>query len=155
MSALFDRLYGRQIAVLVLTTGLAAAAGADDSAFTSTAGVGNLSGGEIYTQICQGCHMPQGAGAIGAGHYPKLAGDAALVSWEYVALTVLGGKNGMPAFGLPPDQVLQIRAASLTDAQVAAVVNYVRRSFGNHYKGNVTAQDVAKLPHPSIGVGIN
>jgi len=32
--------------------------------------------------------MPQGVGA-GAGHYPKLASDPALASWQYVAMTVL------------------------------------------------------------------
>ena len=35
--------------------------------------------------------MPEAQGAVGAGHYPKLAGDVALVSWQYVALTVLNG----------------------------------------------------------------
>jgi mono/diheme cytochrome c family protein len=149
MRTVFNRLQVRRFALLALTVGFAAAAGADDSSFTSTAGVGNMSGAEIYSHICQGCHMPQGQGAVGAGHYPKLAGNPALVSWQYVALTVLGGKNGMPAFGLSADQVLETRAASLSDAQIAEVVNYVRSNFGNKYKSNVTAKEVAKLPHPS------
>jgi mono/diheme cytochrome c family protein len=148
MSRVFNRSQGRRLALLALTAGMAATAAADDSAFTSTEGVGKMNGAQIYSHICQGCHMPQGQGAVGAGHYPKLAGNPALVSWEYVALTVLGGKNGMPAFGLPPDEVMEIRAASLSDAQIAEVVNYVRSSFGNKYKSNVTAKDVAKLPHP-------
>jgi mono/diheme cytochrome c family protein len=37
----------------------------------------------------------------------------------------------MPAFGL-----------SLSDQQVADVVNYVRSHFGNDYKDNVTPEDV-------------
>lgn len=153
MKAMFDRFHGRPVAMCLLFAVLSGAAHADDSSFTSTAGVAKMSGGGIYDHICQGCHMPQGAGAVGAGHYPKLAGNPALISWEYVALTVLGGKNGMPAFGLPPNQVLQLRAASLTDAQIADVVNYVRGSFGNHYKSKVTARDVARLPHPSFPMG--
>ncbi len=92
--------------------------------------------------------MPGGVGAVGAGRYPKLAGDPALVSWQYVALTVLNGKNGMPPFGLPADQVMETRAAHLSDAQIADVVNYVRTSFGNRYKDKATPAQVAGLPHP-------
>lgn len=88
-------------------------------------------------------------GAAGAGRYPKLAGDPALVSWQYVALTVLHGKNGMPAFGQrPTGEALDFLLVPLSDAQVADVVNYVRSNFGNHYKGSVTAEQVAALPHP-------
>jgi mono/diheme cytochrome c family protein len=138
----------RRLMVLSLAAGITTGAYADDSAFTSTAGMGDTSGADIYTHICQGCHMAQGQGAAGAGHYPKLAGDPALVSWQYVALTVLNGKNGMPAFGLPDSQVLETRSAHLSDAQVAAVVNYVRTHFGNKSKAIATADQVAALPHP-------
>lgn len=137
-------------ALWALAMAIAATASADDSSFTSTAGIGKVGGEEIYGHICQGCHMPQGQGAVGAGHYPKLAGDPALVSWEYVAITVLNGKNGMPAFGLPPDQVMETRTVHLSDAQVADVVNYVRSNFGNRHKNTVTATQVAALPHPGV-----
>jgi mono/diheme cytochrome c family protein len=122
---------------------------ADDSAFTSKAGLEAQSGAAIYGNICQGCHMPQGQGAVGAGHYPALAGDPKLISWEYAALTVLGGRNGMPSFALPPNQADETRAVHLSDAQIAEVVNYVRQHFGNHYKQRITAEQVAALPHPA------
>jgi len=134
--------------ISIALIGIAAVAAADDSAFTSGTSLESVGGPEIYSHICQGCHMPGGTGAIGAGKYPKLAGDPALVSWEYVALTVLNGKNGMPPFGLPADQVMETRAAHLSDAQIADVVNYVRSNFGNHYKNKATAKQVAALPHP-------
>jgi mono/diheme cytochrome c family protein len=127
----------------------ASLAWADDSAFTSKAGLDAQSGAAIYSNICQGCHMPQAQGAVGAGHYPALAGDPKLVSWEYVAITVLRGRNGMPAFALPAEQAEETRAVHLTDAQVADIVNYVRHHFGNHYKQSVTAEQVAALPHPA------
>jgi mono/diheme cytochrome c family protein len=93
--------------------------------------------------------MPGAQGAAGAGHYPKLAGDPALASWQYVALTVLHGRNGMPAFGQQPTgEALDFLLVHLSDAQVADVVNYVRSNFGNHYKGSITAAQVAALPHP-------
>jgi mono/diheme cytochrome c family protein len=130
---------------LAAAAGAAACAHADDSG--STTGAGNAGGAVTYAHICQGCHMAQGQGAVGAGHYPKLAGDPALVSWQYVALTVLNGKNGMPAFGLPADQV-GFGAVRLSDVQVADVVNYVRSHFGNKYEGKTSADQVAALPHP-------
>ena len=37
----------------------------------------------------------------------------------------------------------------LSDAQIADVVNYVRSHFGNTYKPQVTAKQIAALPHPA------
>jgi mono/diheme cytochrome c family protein len=144
------RLIGiRCAAALLCSAGPAGIAWADSATVAQTAGLGSVSGAEIYGHICQGCHMPQAQGAAGAGHYPKLAGDPALVSWQYVAVTVLNGKNGMPAFGVVPNQYEFIfGAVRLSDAQVAEVVNYVRSHFGNKWKGAVTAAQVAALPHP-------
>lgn len=152
MKALSHRIEIRRLVALLVAAGAAAGVHADNSGFTPTTGTGNAAGADTYAHICQGCHMAQGQGAVGAGHYPKLAGDPALVSWQYVALTVLNGKNGMPAFGLPADQV-SFGAVRLSDAQVAAVVNYVRGHFGNKYKGRVNADQVAALPHPGTTGG--
>jgi len=123
----------------------ASAAGADDATFTSTRGLGVTAGAQIYAHICQGCHMPQGNGAVGAGYYPKLAGDASLASWRLVVLTILGGKNGMPPFGLPPEAANVIRTVDLSDAQIADVANYIETHFGNHFPHKVTAAEVAAL----------
>jgi mono/diheme cytochrome c family protein len=133
---------------VLLVSIAAAGAYADDASFTSRAGVGSMTGAEIYDHICSGCHMAGGQGAVGAGSFPKLAGNQKLVSWEYAALTVLNGRNGMPPFGLPANQTMEARGAHLSDAQIADVVNYVRSHFDNHYKTNVTAKQVAALPHP-------
>ena len=137
----------RRFAALLLTAGIAAGAHADNAGVAPAAASGDAGGAEIYAHICQACHMPQGQGAVGAGHYPKLAGDPALASWQYVALTVLNGKNGMPAFASPEYEFI-FGGVRLSDAQVAAVVNYVRSRFGNTSKGSATAAQVAALPHP-------
>ena len=134
--------------VALLFAFAAAIACAADAAFAPKAAVDSAKGAEVYGHVCQGCHMPQGAGAVGAGHYPKLAGDPALASWQYVALTVVGGRNGMPPFGVPVDGQMEIFAAYLSDEQIADVVNYVRAHFGNKYKDKVTASQIASLPHP-------
>jgi mono/diheme cytochrome c family protein len=137
-----------KLAALLCSVGWAAA-WADSPTVTTAANIRYVSGAEIYGHICQGCHMAQAQGAVGAGHYPKLAGDPALVSWQYVALTVLNGKNGMPGFGVAPQRYeFILGAVCLSDAQVAEVVNYVRSHFGNKWKSNVSANEVAALPHP-------
>jgi len=142
--------YGAWLAAATLV-GIGAFAHADDSSFTSTAGIGAVTGQQIYEHICQGCHMPGAQGASGAGFYPKLAADKKLVSWQFVALTVLNGRNGMPPFGFPADQVVQLRTTHLSDQQVADVVNYLRSHFDNKFPATVTAKQVAALPHPVTG----
>jgi mono/diheme cytochrome c family protein len=137
-----------RILIMLLLIAAAASALADSPLFTSRAAIGSLSGEQIYDHICQGCHMSGAQGAVGAGSYPRLAGNKKFVSWEFVALTVLNGRNGMPPFGQPANQGLS-RATHLTDAQIADVVNYVRSHFDNKYKTDVTATQVAALPHPA------
>jgi mono/diheme cytochrome c family protein len=127
----------------------AAAAPIDPAPPDVGAAIGSAGGEQIYTRVCQGCHMPDGRGAIGAGRYPALAGDAALMSWEEAAVIILNGRNAMPAFGVPDAPQIQIRVFHLSDANVADVVNYVRSHFGNHWKPTVTATKVAALPHPA------
>jgi mono/diheme cytochrome c family protein len=136
-----------KIAVLLWFAG-AAAAQADNSSVNTTATVDTASGAETYSHICQGCHMADAQGAVGAGRYPKLAGDPALVSWQYVALTVLNGRKAMPALGMPVSHAMEFGWVHLTDERVADVVNYVRSHFGNHWKDKVSAAQVAALPHP-------
>jgi mono/diheme cytochrome c family protein len=91
-------------------------------------------GEALYQGICQGCHMPDAKGAVGAGAYPALAENRKLAAKAYPELVVLRGQKAMPAFG-----------PALTDAQVAAVVTYVRTHFGNSYADSVTADDVKAL----------
>ena len=139
------------VAALLLTLGAVGFA-ADTTSTQTTPDVMAAGGEEVYSHICQACHMPEGQGAVGAGHYPKLAGDPALASWQYVALTVLSGRNGMPAFGEPAHQdPTNFGAVHLSDQNIAEVINYVRSHFGNKYKDKVTANQVAKLPHPGSG----
>jgi mono/diheme cytochrome c family protein len=151
MTLLVKRPAARCLATLLLLVLGAAVAAADDAPSSSKSAAGaavSFGGAEIYSHICQGCHMPRGQGAVGAGHYPKLAGDPALASWEYVALTVLRGRNGMPSFGDPAGGEMAPFVAHLSDQQIADVVNYIRGHFGNTYKDRVTASQVAGLPHP-------
>jgi mono/diheme cytochrome c family protein len=89
-------------------------------------------GEDLYQNICQGCHMPDAKGAIGAGAYPALASNPRLAAAIYPITVVLRGQRAMISLG-----------ESLDDEQVASVLNYVRTHFGNHYKDVVTPAAVA------------
>jgi mono/diheme cytochrome c family protein len=91
-----------------------------------------MSGEELYNNICRGCHMGDAKGASGAGAYPSLATNPNLESAGYPVTLVVRGRKAMPRFG-----------DMMNDAQVAAVVNYLRTHFGNNYSDVVTAQDVS------------
>jgi mono/diheme cytochrome c family protein len=89
------------------------------------------SGEELFANVCQGCHMPDARGAVGAGIYPSLAGNKNLEAAGYPVYVIVRGQRAMPQFGV-----------MMSDEQVAAVVNYLRTHFGNDYKDAVSAEDV-------------
>src|SRR5260370_3402995 len=89
------------------------------------------SGEQLFANVCQGCHMPDARGAVGAGIYPSLAGNKNLEAGGYPVYVVVRGQRAMPPFG-----------AMMSDDQVAAVVNYLRTHFDNNYLDAVTADDV-------------
>jgi mono/diheme cytochrome c family protein len=88
-------------------------------------------GGRVYERNCAGCHGDQGQGVPGA--YPALAGNRAVtmpVTWNLVQVVLNGGfppaTRGQPRpFGMPPF------APFLSDADVAAVLTYLRTSWNN------------------------
>ncbi|MEP6547963.1 MAG: cytochrome c [Gammaproteobacteria bacterium] len=118
---------------------------ADTTGIMDPTPLSTTDGRQIYEHICQGCHMPDAGGAVGAGYYPALAKDPTLVSRQYMALTVLKGRRNMPAFGAKYAIGFTGPPATLSNVQIAAVVNYVRSNFGNHYKDRITAAEVAAL----------
>jgi mono/diheme cytochrome c family protein len=131
--------------------GLAAAVLMEAPALADTAGILNATpfnstdGQQIYEHVCRGCHMQDAAGAVGAGHYPALAKNPTLASRQYMALTILMGRRNMPAFGARHAIGFGGPAAVLSETQIAAVINYVRSHFGNHYKDQITAVEVEAL----------
>jgi mono/diheme cytochrome c family protein len=114
-----------------------------DAATTSTGGgIALSSGQQVFQHVCQGCHQANAKGAMGAGAgFPALANNPKLENAGYPISMVENGHGGMPWFN-----------GQLTDAQVAAVVTYIRTHFGNAYKDPVTVADVAAAhgPAPTI-----
>jgi mono/diheme cytochrome c family protein len=123
----------REFAVLIISAALALPAQAQTADFRGASFA--MQGGEaVYRGICQGCHMADAKGAAGAGSYPPLAKNSHLAEAGYVITMVLNGHKGMPPF-----------RGHLTNQQIADVVNYVRKNFGNRLRGEVKPEDVQAL----------
>jgi mono/diheme cytochrome c family protein len=86
-------------------------------------------GEKIYMQSrCFACHGQLGTGGFG----PALAGDRILAIKQFVVAQILIGRGKMPPF------------AQLSDADIAAVAQYIRNNWGNDF-GPVTADDVKSV----------
>jgi mono/diheme cytochrome c family protein len=125
---------------LIVALGVAGTAHAQttDADFLDQKDAAHVTGQQIFTHICQGCHMADGKGAVGAGHYPALANNPRLAAAAYPAVMVLNGRGAMPSF-----------ARDLTDAQVADVVNYIRSHLGNTYADTLKPEDVKPFRPPA------
>jgi mono/diheme cytochrome c family protein len=87
--------------------------------FTAGAHGAESDGKAIFQKNCAACHQANGKGIPGA--FPALAGNAFVQGPAKDAATVLlKGRGGMPDF-----------SPSLTDGDIAAVLTYVRSSWGN------------------------
>ncbi len=94
-------------------------------------------GGQVYLSYCASCHGLKGEGLPGA--VPALAGNGAVVAKgpQNVLMVVLGG---LPARqGYAP--MLAI-GAGMSDADIADVANYVRKSWGNNAPATASAENV-------------
>ncbi|KFL49729.1 cytochrome Cbb3 [Burkholderia pyrrocinia] len=104
-----------------------------------------IDGGVLYTAHCAACHQTDGKGVAGA--FPPLAGS----EWvdgkpDMLARILLLGIDGsigvkgnqyngsMPAFG-----------GTLSDAELVAVANHIRTSFGNNAKPPLDTQMLKRV----------
>jgi mono/diheme cytochrome c family protein len=93
-------------------------------------------GQEIYRNICQACHQPDGRGQDRLA--PSLVGSAfTLAAPEIPIRILLSGKEG-PIGLMPPI------GATISDEQIAAVLTYIRRDWG-HAATPVDAGVVSKV----------
>jgi len=99
-------------------------------------------GREIYTSVCQACHMTDGTGIEGA--FPPVASSDYITDNPDRAISAvvhgLSGEitvNGEVYDGVMPRQ-------NLTDEEVANVVTYIMNRFNNG-GGEVTPEDVQRI----------
>jgi mono/diheme cytochrome c family protein len=99
-------------------------------------------GKEVFTTQCMSCHQPNGEGLSGV--YPPLTGSdhltkdqeksiSVILKGQNEEITVKGTKYSVP---MPPMN-------SLTDQQIADVLNYVGHSWGNQF--NAVTPAMVKL----------
>lgn len=100
-------------------------------------------GQEIYAQHCDSCHGQQGQGVDGI--YPVLAGNPTVTEPTGINAirSVLLGGFSVATHSNPEPYSMPPFAAQLTSAEVSAVVNYIRQSWGNNAPP-VQASEVAK-----------
>ncbi|MDB5656301.1 MAG: hypothetical protein JWQ94_3914 [Tardiphaga sp.] len=88
-------------------------------------------GAAIYKDSCAACHRDSGTG--NAGLFPKLAGSALVQQGDPTTLVhvVLSGSRAVATDGAPTGPAMPAFDWRLNDAQVAAVLTYIRNSWGN------------------------
>ena len=87
-------------------------------------------GAKLCAANCSACHQKAGEGIPGA--FPRLAGNTFVQGPKaVVASTILKGRGGMPSF-----------SDDLSDAQISAILTFVRSSWGNQAPP-ITVADVA------------
>ena len=118
------------IALLLIAT----PAFSDEPGPGGTKPIAPVSGEQVYRTVCQACHMADGRGGTGAATIPALANNPRLAAAAYPIFIVAKGKGAMPWF-----------SDTLSPAQMAGVITYVRTHFGNNFPKPVTEADVAKL----------
>ena len=89
------------------------------------------SGRAIYQDVCSACHTEPG---LGANHlFPRLARSPAVQSdnaTTLIRVVIAGSRSGGTALA-PTAPAMPAMAGRLTNEQVAAVLTYIRNSWGN------------------------
>lgn len=90
-----------------------------------------VAGAAIYKDSCAACHKDNGSGETHL--FPKLAGSAIVQSDDPTTLAhiVLTGARAVGTAGAPTAPAMPSFDWRLNDAQVAAVLTYIRNSWGN------------------------
>jgi mono/diheme cytochrome c family protein len=105
-------------------------------------------GAAVFATNCAGCHQASGAGG---GPFPPLAGNSDVTGADTSMLltTVLNGRSGpMTANGKTYGGVMPAWKGQLSNAQIAAVITYIRSTWGNK-AAVVTEAQVADAGAPS------
>ncbi len=116
---------------------------------SATAAAGSVDGASVFADNCSACHQANGEGV--EGQFPPLAGNSDLfLATDFPAAVVLNGLQGpIDVAGQSLDQTMP-SFDFLSDDEIAAVIGYVRGSFGNDKLrpagfADLTADDVAAL----------
>ncbi|RUL65046.1 cytochrome c [Dyella dinghuensis] len=106
-------------------------------------------GRDVYAKQCADCHRDNGAGVPGV--YPTLDGNSSVVEPTGInaARAVLLGGFAPLTQGNPRPYSMPPYAQQLSDADVAAVVTYIRQAWSNRASA-VEERDVAAYRHTPV-----
>jgi mono/diheme cytochrome c family protein len=98
-------------------------------------------GAAIYQDLSSACHKPDGTGV--ANLFPNLAASNSVASREPTSLirVVLRGTQSVSTPSAPTGPTMPAYGWQLSDAEVAAVLTYIRNSWG-HAAAAVTEHNV-------------
>ena len=113
-------------------TGASSGAPASATAPTRTGGDDAAKGQALFTATCAACHQATGEGLPGA--FPPLKGNPAVNDADPTQHihVVLHGLQGTRIGGILYASPMPPFGTILSDADVANIINYERRSWGNH-----------------------
>lgn len=126
-------------AVAVYLKGLAA--GAPEPTVTAPPAAQMAAGKEAYRATCSACHELDGEGSPGV--FPPLPGNSNLQSLDASSILriVLDGAESVITPSFPNPATMPGYANKMTDAEIAAIVTYMRNAWGNSASA-VTAEQV-------------
>jgi cytochrome c oxidase cbb3-type subunit 2 len=112
------------------------------SAATETGALDTAKGKALFTANCSACHQASGEGLSGA--FPPLKGNAAVNATDPTTQirAVLYGLQGVEIDGVSYSSPMPPFGATLSDDDIASIIDYERSSWGNHGTP-VTAAQVA------------
>jgi mono/diheme cytochrome c family protein len=88
-------------------------------------------GAKLYVQNCSSCHQPNGQG--GQGTFPPLAGNPVVSEDPSVVIRIVKyGLNGkISVNGTDYNGMMPAWGQSLSNADIASIVTYIRSAWGN------------------------
>jgi cytochrome c oxidase cbb3-type subunit 2 len=124
------------------TTAKAAASAAPAGGYDATKGAA------LYTANCSACHQANGEGLPGA--FPSLKGNGVVNKDDATKHidTVLNGLHDERVSGVVYSSVMPPFSATLSDAEIADLIDYERSSWGNHGTPITAAQVGAERAKP-------
>jgi len=113
---------------------------AKPSANAASAGSYAAKGAALYTANCSACHQASGEGLPGA--FPSLKDDAVVNKDDATKHidVVLNGLHDARVSGVVYSSVMPPFSGTLSDAEIADLIDYERSSWGNHGKPITAAQ---------------
>ncbi len=112
----------------------AGAGGTEPHSAPAAGGAARSEGATLFAANCASCHQAGGTGIPST--FPPLVGDPVVGDddpTEHIS-TVLYGASGRTINGVKYPVAMPAFAGTLSDAQIAAIINYERSSWGNASK---------------------